>query len=440
MRRLRSVLAACALAVATPAAAQTAAQCRAVLVAHGVAEPRISRDPCQDVAVMIQALAPSVVRAANSILQPDAVPVGSVFSQRDLQARHPQQGSLAGSAGQGQALPSVQPAGVAAGTIASLGTDAGNDALASLSLNPAILFLGNEVNKLLAQYSRFADVSILVPVSRLENADPASADEPDYFGARVRLNFTGLSSGAEVWEGARTLVRNWIARGGRNVERLRSALAAAPSLSDCVDALLDQAENAAAISAGCGGAVTLEVDLKEAAQLRGELTRVRRAADARYLGADLRFDGGDPTLGAVPDASGQFTYAGVALGKRFGTGADGAARGIRTRLGVRHANLDAVATSEFAAEGGIGFDIARVIDEQELNLSGAVEFRAGNAPANLTDQFQTNFVVLRGSFLIPVFAENSLSINLAVPVSGEVSRTLSVNFNWGLLLPSVLGR
>lgn len=430
----------CAVVAGIPAggAAQAPAECREVLIARGVDANRISRDPCQDLAVMIQALAPSVTRAANEILREDAVPVGSVFSQRDLQARHPQQASLAGTGAQGQAIPSVQPAGVAAGSIARLGTDAGSESLAALGLNPAILFLGDEVSKLLAQYTRFADVSVLVPLSSLRDDDPAGTDDPDYIGARVRLNFTGLSSGSRVWEGARTLVRNWIARGGRNVERIRLALAEAPSVGECVTALLDRSENAAAINAGCGAPLSLEVDMQEAAQLRAELTRVRQAADARYFGADLRFDDGDPTLGAVADASGQFMYAGLAFGRRLGATTDGAARGIRTRLGVRHGKLDVAGTSEFAAEGGLGFDVARTIEEQELSLSGAIEFRTGNAPANLTDQFQTNFVALRGSFLMPLFAGNSVSINFALPIDGDVTRSLSVNLNWGLLLPGAV--
>ena len=438
-RRLAILILAVAGAPAE-AASQAPDQCRQTLIRRGVDANRISRDPCQDVAVMIQALAPSVRRAADEILRDDPARVGDVFSQRDLQARHPQQASLAGTAAQGQAIPSVRPAGVAAGSIAALGTDTGNEALAALSVNPALLFLGDELSRLLAQYTRFADVSLLVPVSRLSDDDPATTDEPDYFGARVRLNFTGLSSGARVWEGARELLRNWIARGGRNVERIRLALAGAPSIGDCADALLDQNESTAAITAGCGGPVSLEVDMREAVLLREQLARVRTAADARYFGADLRYDEGDPTLGAVADASGKFTYAGLSAGRRFGAGTDGAARGIRARVGMRHAKLDVASRSEFAAEGGIGFDVARVVDEQELNLAGAVEFRAGNAPANLTDQFQTDFVAFRGSVLIPVFAGNSMSVNFTLPIDGDVTRALSVNFNWGLLLSSALSR
>jgi hypothetical protein len=443
MTRARSLaLALVALSgVATGVRAQTAAQCEAAVKAHAPGV-RISSDPCRDVAVMVLASAPAVVRAAALILQEDAVPTGSIFSQRDLQARYPQQPSLAGTAAQGQAIPSVQPAGVAAGTIAAVGTDAANDAIAALGLNPAILFIGDEVSRELAKYSRFADLTVFLPMSKLEtqqNPRPPGGKKLEYFGVRLRLNVTGLANGDAVWNGADRLLRNWMTRAGRNLERVRQAMAAAPDLAACVDALLTT-EEVAAITAGCGAPVTLEVDLREAEQLRRQFSRVRNAADARYFGADIRIDVGDPTLGTVANSSGQFTFAGLAFGMRLGdaSGNQGTTYGVRSRLGVRHAKLDTVPKSEFAAEGGFGLEIARSIDEQEINLSAAVEFRQGNAPANLTDRFQTNFIMLRGSFLLPVTAGNSVSINVGIPVRGDVSRILSVNFNWGLLLPDAV--
>lgn len=84
---------------------------------------------------MVSALAPHVSKAAEIILKPGTVPVGTVFSQRDLQARHSQQLSLAAPPAQGHAIAGVQPAGVAAGTIAMVSTKAGDDAIAALGLN-----------------------------------------------------------------------------------------------------------------------------------------------------------------------------------------------------------------------------------------------------------------------------------------------------------------
>ena len=46
-----------------------------------------------------------------------------VLSPRDVQSRSTGHADLGGTAAQGQAVPGVQPAGVAAGTIAMVGTD-----------------------------------------------------------------------------------------------------------------------------------------------------------------------------------------------------------------------------------------------------------------------------------------------------------------------------
>ena len=429
---LRAALSSLVLACAVlDAGAQTPAACLEVLRTIGFTGAAPG-NTCQALAVDLAATAPPVARAADVILRPDAGVASTVFSPRDLQARHPQQPALGGTAAQGQAVPTVQPAGVAAGTIAAVGTNAGQDAIAALSLNPAILFLGDAVTRALARYSRFLDVTMFVPISDTSRLD---ASRPRYFGARLRVNVQGLASGSEVWDRAEELVANWISRGGRNVARIQELLASAPDLMACAVALKNDAGESA-VAAGCGRSFSLEVDLEEAEELRGQLVRVRREADSRYFGADIRYDHGDPTLGEIAGASGDFLFAGVSYGRRLGGRlADGAAFGVRSRIGVRHARLDIASTSEFAAEGGFGFDVSRALDDNEITGSAALEFRYGNAAAGLEDLLQTNFVVFRGSFLLPVTAGHSISLNFGAPVSGDVSPTLSVNFNWGVLLP-----
>jgi hypothetical protein len=441
-RRVAGAAACCAalLAIGVPSAdAQPPAVCRDVLTARGVPDARQGSDPCNTLGVMIATTAPSVRAAADAILAPDAVPVGAIFSPRDLQARHPQQPSLAGTSAQGHAIPGVQPAGVAAGTIAAVGTDAGNDALIGLGLNPATLFLREEVTRQLARYSRFLDVTMFVPVSGLTDEDANPEDTaPRYYGLRVRLNLHGLAAGSSVWEGARDLIRNWISRAGRNTERVQQALALAPDAAGCAAALLD-GELPAAIAAACGRPVALDVDLEEAGRLRAELAAVRRAADSRYFGADIRIDAGDPTMGAEEDAAGNVLFAGLSYGRRAGSGEMGGSRyGFRARLGVRRARLNSEDATELAVEGGFGVELARAIDAREVNASVALDLRHGNAPAHLTDRFETDFVMIRGSFLLPITPGYSLSLNVGAPVSGDVSPMLSVNFNWGLMLPDRL--
>jgi hypothetical protein len=369
------------------------------------------------------------------ILKPGSVRVADVFSQRDLQNRTSQQAELSGTPAQGHAIPGVQPAGVAAGTIAALGTDAGQDAIAALSVNPAVLFLAEAASEQLARLSRFADVTVFVPVSGLtEEGEPPSTDRGKlrYFGARARLNFTGLSAGSAVWNEADRLLRERITTAARSASSLHSLLRAATDVKACTDALLD-ARTSAAVTTACGAPFGFTPDMSQARQLRDELSKVRRAADARYLGADVRVDFGDPTMGAVENARGQFLFAGIAAGRRFAArGVAGS--GVRGRLGLRHAKLDIDDEAELAAEGGIGFELSRLVGEDELSISGALEFRYSNAPANLKEQFQSDFTMLRGSIILPITSGNSLSINVGAPIAGEVSPIFSVNFNWGLLL------
>ena len=414
--------------------AQTIAQCSALLVTRGIPATRQTADPCLDLSAMIYAGNARVVAAANVILTPDMV-----LTPRDLQAQNSLLASTAGTLAQGSAIPGVQPAGVAAGTIAMVGTKAGQDAIAALGLNPAVLFIGDEVSKQLAKYSRFADVTLFIPVSKLatEAASNSSDAKLKYFGARLRLNITGLSAGDQIWDGANVLLGNWIRAAGRNQERVRNALAKAPDFTACAVALLDNLD-VAHVTAGCGSEVVFEVNAKEAEQLRTAFSRIRNKADEKYFGADIRVDVGDPTLGATSNAAGTSLYAGVGAGRRIlATSGDGSV-GIRTRLGVRHAKLDSEATAEFASEGGLGFEIARTTDGQEINASGGVEFRYGNASAAAQEALQTNFVMLRGSLSIPVVNGSSVSINFGTPITGKISPTLSVNFNWGLLLSDAL--
>jgi hypothetical protein len=341
----------------------------------------------------------------------------------------------------------VQPTGVAAGTIAALGTRAGQDAIAALSVNPMVLFLANEANKQLARASRIADVTVYIPVSGVTQSTTPTTPPPDpnklrYVGARVRLNFLGISSGDAIWNEADTILRTQITQASLFVTSMTKVFQSVPDVKACVSALLSPGPATAGAPPPCD---TLDVkwtlDEAQAVRLRDQLAAIRRQADAKYFGADIRYDFGDPTLGAVEDASGKFLFAGIAAGRRFDDGVRRTSAGLRARLGIRHAKLDSVDEAKFAAEGGVGFEVSHTLtDEDEVNLSGAVEFRRGGAPANLTDQFQTDFTMLRGTISLPVTKGNSISINVGKPITGNVSPIFSVNFNWGLLLSDRLSR
>ena len=433
LRLLASALFAGAVAlIPTPAQAQNEDACKAVLDSrfpgHGNTEQF-----CTALSGFI--FVKLSADEGAEVLKSDALKVADIFSQRDLQNPAPQAPELSGTPAQGHSIPGVQPAGVASGTIAALGTRAGQDAIAALSVNPAVLFLAEAATEQLARLSRLADVTVFIPVSSITGDDrPAGTDDGKlrYFGTRVRLNFTGSSSGSAVWKAADELLRARISSSAKTATAIEDLLRTTSNPKACAEALLDSPTTVAVTNA-CGAPFGFTPDMAQAARLREALVNVRRAADAKYLGVDVRIDFGDPTMGEVADARGRSLFAGVAVGRRF-IGRGSSRTGVRARLGLRHAKLDTEEEAEFAAEGGAGIELSRFVGDDELNLSTGIEFRFGNAPDNLTDQFQTNFTMLRGSLLLPITSGNSLSINVGAPVSGDVSPIFSVNFNWGLLL------
>ena len=433
----RLVGAVLALLLPVSAGGQTSASCGAALreifpaVAPGTS-------PCVVLAAGVATQSEVVRRAADVFLRDADAAVASVFSPRDLQPRQPQQPSLAGTAAQGQAVPSVQPAGVAAGTIAALGTHEGNHALAALGINPAVLFLSEAAQRELARYSRFADITVFLPVSDIaeeEETDPdAGAGDLEYFGARLRLNFHGLAAGDQLWETARSLTNTWMAQAGRNQAQVIDIFRDAPDLTGCAKALMERGD-APPMSVACGEQFSMEVSTEQALQLRDVLAEIRRRVDANYFGVDIRFDHGDPTLGEVEDASGTSIFAGLSHGRSMGIASDGSpVFSIRSNLGVRHSSLDATEDDEFAAEGGIGLHMARTLGDQEINGSAGLELRYGTADGDAVERLQSDYLMVRGSLLIPITSAHSLSVNFGTPLDGDVSPRLSINFNWGVLL------
>jgi hypothetical protein len=433
--RIGIVAAVALIGCAADVLAQNEVVCAAVMKAR--AQPESTR-ACNALAVYIYTQLTTA--EVDAILKPESIRAGDIFSQRDLQNKSAQHPELTGTPAQGQAVPGVQPAGVAAGTIAAVGTNAGQDAIAALSINPAVLFVAEEASEQLARLSRVADITVFLPVSGLTDDTAAKTGQGKirYFGARVRLNFTGVSSGSQIWNKVDELMRQRIIANARGAGRILGVLTKTADVKGCTDAFLDNRNNAAVIAA-CGASAEFTPDLALAARLRQELTTVRRAADARYFGADIRMDVGDPTLGEVANARGQFLFAGIAVGRRFNP-ASSTNSGVRARIGLRHAKLDTDATAEFAVEGAGGIELARSIGDDELNLSAGIEFRYGNAPAAATDRFQTDFAMVRGSLIVPITTGNSLSINVGAPIAGNVSPMFSVNFNWGLLLSNQVGQ
>ena len=419
--------------------AQDTDECRAAARAIEVPDVAVADDPCLLLANALLTQSSLLQSAALLITQPDAIDPGTVFSQRQLQQANPSPASMAGSLAQSEAIPGVSPTALASGSIAMVGSEAGDDALVALGLNPAVLFFINEASEALARYSRFMDLSVFLPVT--ETSTGTNDDGLDYFGLRLRMNWFGVAAGDQLWDESAVLIRDWMARTGQALAKTLELLGDAPNMTACAIAL-DGGADEAAVTSACGRPLDLGIDADQANAVARELgealARVRRDLDADYFGADIRLDWGDPTLGAVPGASGTSLFAGVGYGRRIlGDPASDTSAGLELRAGGRHTSVDVDSRGRFAFEGGLGLELTRSLDLQEISAGVGVELRYGRGGASLTEeQAQMNWTVFRSSLVVPITDANSLSIAVGLPIDGDVSSYLSVNFNWALLLPA----
>ena len=194
----------------------------------------------------------------------------------------------------------------------------------------------------------------------------------------------------------------------------------------------DEAE----IAAQCGTAALPKLDGVGYAGFREMMADVRAEADAKYLGVDLRFDFGDPTLGDVENARATSIDGGLAWGRRFlGTDPTAASLGLKARAGVRYTHLDDLDETSYAFDGVFGVEGRRPLEQgQAIEASAGFEFRYGG-DEDAQEELQTNFTVFRAAVAVPVAGTTGLTLAVTAPIDGPISPAFSVNFDWGLLLP-----
>jgi hypothetical protein len=162
----------------------------------------------------------------------------------------------------------------------------------------------------------------------------------------------------------------------------------------------------------------------------------RAEADSKYFGLDLRFDFGDPTLGAVANARATSIDVGLAWGQQFlGAHPTEASIGLKARGGARYTHLSDIEGTSYAFDGGFGFEGRRPLEQGQLiTASTGFEFRYGGEDG-AEEQLQTNYTVFRAALAVPLAGMTGLTLAVAAPIDGPISPALSVSFNWGLLLP-----
>ena len=418
MNRILALIGLAAAALARPAYAQrTEAQanalCAPVLQTRG-----LQGATCRSLATQI------VDRVTEKFYRPEP---------RDLQntgARPATGGSLA----QAEAVPSAEPLAVGGASLSAVGTDSGAKTIVALTINPAIFLTSPRDPEAITRATRIADLTLLLPVDDLDRDEDGKVD---YLGARLRLNLTGAASGGRVLAAGNAFLRN-VQVEADMINRMIAAFQRAGDVGACAGALLEEETDPSEVSGRCGGEVDLRADPALYQDMRDKMAEARAEADSRYLGLDLRADFGDPTLGAVANASATAINAGLAWGRRL-VGGDplGTTAGLKARGGLRYTHLRDLGTTGFAFDGGLGFEVRRPLDEStEAVVSAGFEFRYGGE-AGREDELQTNYTVFRAALTIPLAGATALSLAVGAPLDGPIAPTLSVNFNWSLLLPKL---
>lgn len=341
--------------------------------------------------------------------------------------------ATAGSLAQSEPVPGAQPLGVGGASVAAVGSDSGAKAIVALTVNPAIFFTSLNKTEEIARVSRIADLTVLFPV---DNLDRDKDGRVDYVGARLRLNLTGSKAGSAVLKKAGEELQKLVEEETDLALQFEKLLASAPNVGDCYDALLAEETDEARIAGQCGTRFAIEIDEKRYENFRQRMAEVRAEADSKYFGLDLRFDFGDPTLGAVENARATSIDAGLAWGRQL-LGADptGASLGLKARAGARYTHLDDIEETSYAFDGAVGFEGRRPLEQgQAITASAGFEARYGGA-ADTEDELQTNYTVFRAALAVPLAGMTGLTLAVAAPIDGPISPALSVNFNWGLLLP-----
>jgi len=424
-----------AMGVAAPrsAAAQRdsatiAAECRDVLTSFN--RPVRPTSTCASLATFLGTILDSAYRAG--LKSDTAVQV----TPRKLQSVRSGAANISGVPGQAESAPTAQPSPLASASLSGAGTDDGTKGIAAISLNPVTLFGGADTGAA-ARWSRFADLTVLVPVANTG----ATPGRLGYFGVRSRLNFTGVDAGDGLLKEVNAAFAQAITEQLNLTQHLKTALESLPdslAIAQCAAAVL--ASTYGQSPAACRGAVTLGVRREVYDTLRRALTRAREKADARYFGLDLRFDTGDPTLARDPAKEVTALQAGFAFGRRsLKADPRALAAALQGRLGVRYSDPKTPGDSVvWSLDGAVGVETSRLLaSDQPVRFTTGLEFRYANKPDAVAELNQTDYLVVRGGLSIPLVGGTSVSIGFTGPLTGDVSPDLSVNFNWGLLMSAL---
>ncbi|MBO6572051.1 MAG: hypothetical protein JJ958_06345 [Balneola sp.] len=356
--------------------------------------------------------------------------------------------SGAGLLNQSGAVTSVQPIALAGGSFATGGTDDGASTIFALTLNPSIFYTDISNPNETAKSSRLGDITVFFPTNAVEE----NTSELEYFGIRARLNITGISTGDELLQNVQSIYSRL------TIDQNKVALSINKLLNEATDkqACYDQIKNKEESTNSCYSNIEFPVfTQKQKDELESKLREARMKADSKYFGLDLRFDSGDPTLGSKPGAAGTRLFGGLARGRTLEDKKEQTMK-YHFRIGVDYfdqedyqsistdtvMNMPVMDTTmvlgrtNFSLDSAFGLEFSKSVENQTVSFSTGLELRlARDIPDDMDEVFQTNYMMLRSSLSVPFTSTNKISLNLGVPVFGEISPVFSISANWSLLLP-----
>ncbi len=402
----------CALALSTAAPAnERDRKCAEALLALGAAVPDPASNSCAYLKGNLQA-------ALSTPAAPDAVPLEAIEPL-------PQGNASPIAAGQTTPVPSLAPAGLAAGTLGFSGTQTGPKVVTILSINPLTLPMTD--TKKLAWASRTADLTVALPISTSPAGGGASAFE--YVGVRLRLNAFGALNGSAALAAATKRYEAFAQSSNALWNQVLQVIDTAPDVVACAKALYQRSER---VEAACGAAVGTSLLAESRQALLESLNDLRFEADRQYLGLDLRGDFGDPTFSGDPALRGSLLLGALGYGVRLG-GPTNAAM-LRLRLGAAYQQLHATPTSPTASvDYGLGLEWASAGGVQSLRFDLGLEGRRALSGPAFGD---TNFNDLRLGVGVPLSNGTSISVGVSIPLgaSNPHAPILTMAGDWALLL------
>jgi hypothetical protein len=373
----------------------------------------------------------------------------ATFNQEEIQRRTNEALSTTRdetSATPGDATSPIEPVESAGGSFGALSSGSGSSAITALAINPAFFFVSPKNPASMARWSRFADLTLLVPSS---NSDADNDGDIDYVGVRWRFNVRGLSAGSALIRDVQAAFQGILRQSTAEVVAIDSLLTSvsASAFDSCFDSLMragrtgrtveELEAGVAAVRSACGGSPLGAYGISPYRQLDENIRRARVAADSRYFGFDVRADFGALDRFGVDTIPGRSLTAAFGFGRRFPTLSGETSSGIRASLGLRFIDPNGTPASGFAAAGGISYETVRYYDHQRLSATAGLEFQAG--AGETATPAGRNYLAFRGSLNVPIAGMTSATVSFATPVAGggDMRPTLSVKANWRLLLPRV---